>query len=351
MTMTLPSIASRVNMCLALPMPLEVVSYSSLKQWALCPRLGYLGQHLGLQPVDQPRTGALPFGSRVHLALELWGHSKWTVSPVAVWKKLMDREFEIAEELGWPHELDKESAMGQIMLEGFIDFLESEGIFASWTVISVEKKLHTDITIRLSDGQEVVVRMRGKLDLLSQRNTDGALFVEDYKTTASLTEDALQTKLDESQGPLYVILTRREAPEQWVAGFILTMLRKVKRGPSSKPPYYARHVEPYSESKLLAAEKNIRAEISQVSSVVDLLDSGANPNDVAPYRPSWACKTCPFRLPCREMQQGNFVGGERMLLDNYAVGNPLQRYEEDDRNTLAGLGLALHVKEPLALPQ
>lgn len=320
-------------------MPLEVVSYSSLKQYALCPRLGYLGQFLGLQPIEEQRTGALPFGSRVHLALQLWGESKWAISPIHIWKKLMDREFEIAEELGWPHQLDKESAMGQIMLEGFMDFLESEGVFASWTVVGVETKLSTVVTIRLDDGQEIDVVLRGKLDLLSQRNSDGALFVEDYKTTASLTEDSLQTKLNESQGPLYTILARRQAPEQWVAGFILTMLRKVKRGPTSKPPYYDRHIEPYSEAKLIAAERNIIAEVSQVSSTVDRLERGANPHDVAPYRVSWACKTCPFKNPCQEMQQGNFVGGERMLRDQYAVGNPLQRYEEDERNTLKGLNL------------
>lgn len=319
-------------------MPLEQVSYSSLKQWSLCPRLGYLGQHLGLQPIVEKRTGALPFGSRVHLALQLWGESGWHIPPVKIWHRLMDREFEIAEELGWENGLNEESNMGQAMLAGFEEWLEEEGIYAQWTVVGIEKKLSTILTIELEDGQQIDVQLRGKLDLLEQRNSDGALFVDDYKTTSSLTEDSIQTKLAESQLPLYVILARREAPEQWVAGGVLTQLRKVLRGPRSKPPFYHRLEVPFSEAKLAAAERNVRAEVSAMASIIEKVENGADQLDVAPYHPSWACKTCPFRLPCGEMQEGNFDGAERMLSDRYTVGNPLQRYEDEPQNTLEVLG-------------
>jgi hypothetical protein len=321
-------------------MPLKTVSYSSIKQWATCPRQGYLGQHLGLQRMDEPRTGAMPFGSRVHVALELFGKSHWRIAPALIWKKLMDREFEIAEEKGWPHNLDKESKLGQTMLEGFHDWMEEEGIFANWTVIGIEQKLHTVLTVRLDDGQEIDVRMQGKLDVRTQRNSDGAVFVDDYKTTASLSEDAIVAKLQESQGPLYTILERRQAPpDQWSAGFILTMLRKVQRGPRSNPPYYMRIVEPYSDAKLKAAERNIIAEITQIAGVVDKLEQGAPHLDVAPARAGWWCKTCPFRIPCMEMADGNVSGANRLILDNYVSGNPLARYDEDPANTLDALGL------------
>lgn len=319
-------------------MPLEQVSYSSLKQWSLCPRLGYLGQHLGLQPINQERTGALPFGSRVHLALQLWGESGWQIPPGKIWKRLMDREFEIAEEKGWADGLDKESVMGQIMLEGFDEWLEEQGIYSAWTVVGIETKLSTVLTIRLDDGQEIDVLLRGKLDLLEQRNSDGALFVDDYKTTSSLSEDSIQTKLSESQLPLYVILSRRQGLNQWIAGGVFTQLRKVLRGPRSKPPYYDRLEIPYSDAKLEAVERNITAEVSQVASIVEKLERGADHLDVAPYHPSWDCKTCPFRLPCQEMQEGNVGGADRMLENLYTVGNPLQRYEEDTSNTLEALG-------------
>ena len=319
-------------------MPLERISYSSLKQWSLCPRLGYLGQHLGLQPVSAPRTGAMPFGTRVHLALQLWGESGWTIPPVKIWHRLMDREFAIAEETGWEDGLDKESAMGAVMLEGFDEWLEEQGIYSQWTVVGIETKLSTVLTIELEDGQQIDIGLYGKLDLLEQRNSDGALFVDDYKTTSSLTEDSIQTKLSESQLPLYVILTRRQAPEMRVAGGVLTQLRKVLRGPRSKAPFYDRLEVPYSDAKLDAALRNVTAEASSIASIVDKVERGANHLDVAPYHPSWACKTCPFRLPCQEMQEGNFDGADRMLSDRYAEGNPLQRYEDDPQNTLEGLG-------------
>jgi hypothetical protein len=71
---------------------------------------------------------------------------------------------------------------------------------------------------------------------------------------------------------------------------------------------------------------------------VEKLERGANHLDIAPYHPSWACKTCPFKLPCDLMQDGNFYGADRMLEDRYAVGNPLARYEEDQYNSLEALG-------------
>jgi hypothetical protein len=319
-------------------MPLEVVSYSSLKQWSECPRSGFLGQHLGLRKFEEPRTGAMPFGGRIHTALELFGRSGWVISSARIWQKLMDREFEIAEESGWPNDLDKESAMGQVMLEGFEDWLEAQGIFSAWTVVGIEKKLSTTITIRLANGSEIDVLMRGKLDLLTQRNSDGALFVEDYKTTSSLTDDSIMAMQSESQGPIYTMLARRENPEQWVAGFILTMLRKVKRGPTSRPPYYQREVLPYSDAKLDAAMQNVTAQVQRVADIVEKIENGADHRDVAPYKPSWQCKTCPFRLPCYEMQEGNFDGAERMLLDLYVTDDPLRRYSQDDSLTLEALG-------------
>lgn len=320
-------------------MPLEVVSYSSLGQWSSCPRLGYFGQFLGLRPIHESRTGALPFGTRIHLALELFGKSGWTISAATIWQKLMDREFDLAEEFGKPDDLDKESKMGQIMLEGFERWLEEQGVYGHWKVVGIEVKLSTVLTIELESGEQIDILMRGKLDVLTEDQLSGDLYVEDYKTTSSLNEESKLTLLNESQGPLYVILKRRQPGQtQPVAGFILTMLRKVMRGPSSKPPFYERLVEPYPEGRLIAAEQNIRAQVDRVASIVQKLEDGADHRNVAPFQTSWKCRSCPFKLPCYEMQQGNFAGGERMLLDLYVVGNPLQRYEEDPANTLQGLG-------------
>jgi hypothetical protein len=293
-----------------------------------------------LEKKEQNRTGAMPFGSRIHTALELWGRSGWTIPAATIWQKLMDREWEIAEEMAFPPEdLDKESKMGQIMLEGFEQWLEEQGVYGHWKVVGIEVKLSTVLTIELESGQQIDVLLRGKLDVLSQDQLSGDLYVEDYKTTSSLTEESKLALLNESQGPMYVILERRQAGQtQRVSGFILTMLRKVMRGPSSKPPYYKRLVEPYTEDRLAAAEQNVIAQVDRVASIVGKLDAGADHRKVAPFQTSWQCKTCPYKLPCYEMQQGNFSGGERMLLDLYVKGNPLQRYEEDPANTLTGLG-------------
>lgn len=317
------------------------VSYSSLKQWASCPRAGYLGNYLQLQRIDQPRTGAMPFGTRVHTALELFNNSGWTVEPVKIWRKLMDREWDIAQDSGqMPWNLEKEDKLGFAILEGFWNWLEEEHVFAKWRIVHIEHKLATSIEIPLPDGRLVDIILKGKLDIVEQRLSDGAIFAGDYKTVGDLSETTISSRIAESQGPLYTILLRnQEDTSTWVAGFVLIMLRKVLRSARSNPPYYQRIELPYSNAKLDSAYRNIMAEATQVLDTIDRLDNGAHHLDVAPYRPSWQCQSCPFKNPCQEMQDGNIAGADRMLDDLYVVGDPMARYTEPSV-TLESLGLA-----------
>jgi hypothetical protein len=58
------------------------------------------------------------------------------------------------------------------------------------------------------------------------------------------------------------------------------------------------------------------------------LDRGADPRRVAYFQPSWACATCPFKLPCGLMQHTP-KSAEAMLSDLYTEHDVWSRYLDD----------------------
>jgi hypothetical protein len=279
----------------------------------------------------------LPFGSRVHLAFELWGNGKFK-SPAEAWRSIMDANWKEAEEQqlfteGWA----KEDKLGQTMLEGYPDWLEESGEAAKYEVIGVESKLATELPIELPDGRVLPMIVRGKLDRRLRRLSDGAIYTGDYKTAASLSEDTVGNLLQSPQQRLYLLLERFNGePGHWSAGFVLTVLRKVLRTAAAKPPFYANLRKDVSEADLAATWTNVTAMASEMMQVRDDLDNGASPHHVAPYLVSWECKTCPFRLPCFEMQNGNWQGASQMLADLYEVGDPFERYSDSEEVAAGG---------------
>ena len=313
-------------------MPLTQTSFSGIQKFAACPRAWYLAEFLGLQPIDAERVGPLPFGSRLHLALEIWNKSHWQQEITSIWRTIENREREVFDSLGyvWSDEAQKENRMGHAMLEGFADWMEEEGILADWEVIGVEVKYGMTVPITMHDGRTVDVVLRSKVDTKERDRRSGALYVQDYKSTSSLTEDSTEVTMSKMQGPLYVKQVRVAEPDEHVEGVIYTMLRKVLRGPRSKPPYYARLVDPLSESRIQATMSNARAQISRMAAVQDALETGARHSDVTPYQISWECKSCPFRRPCEMMRDGRMSGANAMLRGEFRRGDPLARYTEVD---------------------
>lgn len=313
-------------------MPLDSISYSGLRKADVCLRQWWALEYRGLQPRSTRPVGPLPFGSRFHLAVEVWAKSGWEVDVVAVWDWLMQREMVLDGENGDFNAADlaKEADLGRVMLEGWQEFVEEQGIDADYEVVDIEAKLSSDIEFTLAGGRKVTVRMKSKLDLILRHKEFGTYWVFDYKTAQSLSPDSLATATDTEQGPIYVIQFRRNRKGVEVAGFILGIARKVLRGPRSKPPYYAWEQVRLDDDALAAAEANTTAKIQRLVDIVDKLEQGAPHPLVVPYSISWACKDCAFRLPCAEMRSGNFEGAEDMISGEFVQGNPLQRYVEDD---------------------
>jgi hypothetical protein len=306
-----------------------VASFSDLGRFGQCRRAWWLGTYRRLRRIDEPPTGPLPFGSRIHSALEAF-YDGTVADPTTAWKALMSHEYAVDAANGSWHitDLDRESKLGHRMLEGYLEWLEAEGEDAAWDVIGVESKLHHWVTLTIQiDGvpHEVAVLFRGKIDRRLRRKSDGALYVGDFKTVQNFGEPAMLALELSPQGPMYAMLERQQDPSSDVRGVVYTLLRKVLRNPTAKPPFYKRLTVEINAATADAYKIRLIGAVEQLAQARVRLDRDEDPARVAFFQPGWWCSTCPFKLPCGLMQHTP-ESAEAMLDDLYTETDPWARY-------------------------
>jgi len=310
-----------------------VASYSDLGKHSQCKRAWYWGTYLKLKSVTEPQQGALPFGSRIHQALEAY-YDGTVETPVEAWGPLMEHAYAIAAAQGtFTDGLDKENKLGHTMLDGYLEWSEAEGTESRYKTISVETALTHLLELVVDTGggdlEPVTVLVRGKIDRRKLDTFTGAVYVDDFKTTASGLETALADLVRSPQPRLYLMLEKQSAPEdQWSAGFIVTLLRKVLRSARATPPFYYRHIQSVSPVELDMYQRRLEGSIADLVTTQRRLDRGEDPERAAHFSPGWWCKTCPFKDPCL-IRQDNPKGSDAMLADLYEQGDPWARYMGD----------------------
>lgn len=153
--------------------PYLSVSNTEIQTFQHCRRRWWLTYYRKLRPLEATVIGALPLGSRVHKALERY--YKKGEDPVFVYAALMQMDAGIAMETGQDMTtLASEGELGKLMLEGFLDWSQEEGIDAVYEVVGIEEMLST----RMLGGQ---VEVKGKLDLRIKDKRDGSHLLRDWK--------------------------------------------------------------------------------------------------------------------------------------------------------------------------
>jgi hypothetical protein len=301
-------------------------SYSDMQRFMSCPRSWYLGTYRRLRRKAEPPTGPLPFGGRIHTALELWEGDKGATPINIIWDTLMMYEYdEQRDRGGFLDGLDKENKLGLAMLEGYVEWANDET--ADWETLAVEAQLGDTITLEV-DGVAVDILVRGKLDRRLRRLSDGAVFIGDYKTVGNFGEPTIMGLEMSPQGRLYMMLDA-VAGKAWVAGVVYTLLRKVLRTAKANPPFYKRLVIPISPLDVAAYRYRMIGVLKNMILAKYELDSGMDHRIATPFQPSWQCATCPFKLPCAEYQSTGKEAAEQMLEDLYVAGDPFERYTDD----------------------
>lgn len=303
------------------------VTYSDLQTFQTCPRQWYFRVYRRLSQNRKPVTGALPLGGRVHSALE--AYEDGTVgSPVDAWDAMVAHDEAVMIASGMStDDLAKDHKLGRTMLEGFVEWESEVGFHDKYEVIGNETPMSSALV--LPEFPDVEIVTRGKLDRLLRRRMDGSLWVNDYKTMGTFSERDRMGLQRSPQSRMYVMLARQQMPEdQWVAGMVYSMLRKVLRTARANPPFYDVMEIPISDHDLEQYRIRLVAMTRRVVDTTAMLDSGVDHREAAYFHPSWQCQTCPFKHPCALMQDTSLEAAEDYIGDYYTEGDPWERYAD-----------------------
>lgn len=299
------------------------ISNSEIQVFKDCRRKWWLNYYRRLLPRQKSYTGPLALGSRIHDALDQY-YAKGTPLLEAHSALVMKDMAELESEFKDTYNLEAEADLGRIMLEGYLEWVDEEGIDASLDIISTEEK----ISMMLFDGK---VELQGKLDMRVRRKSDGVRMFRDFKTVGgSFADFANQAQMNE-QILTYMLLEHAQntSPEERSEGGIFTMLKKVKRTANAKPPFYDQIEVRHNVFTMRSFWQRIHGTISDLMAVRKGLDDGGDPNFLAYPTPSKDCKwKCQFYTVCPLIDDGS--AAEAAISEMYEVADPYARYKTED---------------------
>jgi RecB family exonuclease len=296
------------------------ISNSEIQTFKDCRRRWWFSYYRRLKPKQQEFTGALALGSRIHEALDQYYSSDMELDLLEIHSKLVEADRKILmDAYRDTSDLESEAELGHIMLSGYLEWVEEEGIDVELERISNEEI----ISMPMFDGR---VELQGKLDMRVRRKSDGARMFRDFKTVGgSFTEFGSTAHMNEQILTYMVLEAAQNKNGERSDGGIFTMLKKVKRTANAKPPFYQQIEVRHNIYALRNFWKRLTGAVGDMLSVRDQLDAGADHQIVAYPKPSRDCKwKCQFFSVCPLMDDGS--AAEAAIEDSFAVGNPYDYY-------------------------
>jgi len=294
------------------------ISNSEIQTFKDCRRKWWLSYYRRLQPQNSNYTGALALGTRIHAALDAYYSTGEPLLDAHSRFVQIDKQT-LLEQYRDTVDLDTEAELGRIMLEGYLEWVNENGIDAELEMISTEEI----ISMPMFDGS---VELQGKLDMRVRRKADGVRMFRDFKTVGgSFTEFGALAHMNE-QILTYMILEAAQNKEgERCEGGIFTMLKKVKRTANAKPPFYDQIEVRHNTFALRSFWNRIHGTVSDMMGVRKALDDGADHFYVAYPRPSRDCKwKCQFFAICPLFDDGS--AAEHAISELYKVDDPYAYY-------------------------
>ncbi len=304
-------------------------SNSELSTFKWCKRNWWLAyyQRLGLQRADPVSAAGL--GTLVHLGLEVWYETGDSDAAVGQVRLRSDGDLaHFAENEHKVAKITKQVTLAVVMLEGYFEWLEDTGADQGLETIGVETIV--DVPAVGLPG----VHLLGKLDRRVRREIDGATLFMDHKTVQSIDQTVAQAYLS-PQFRHYHLLEYLEALNtgsgERTDGVLINMLRKVGRGKTAKPPFYAREEVHHNPHVLRSHWTHVIGEILEILETREALDVGADHHSVVPPSPGRDCEwRCIFRPICPMFDDGGDV--RTVIQLSYTETDPLSRYGDDDES-------------------
>lgn len=298
-----------------------IITHSDISQFLTCRRQWYYNYVLDYRP-PEPLTGPLALGTRVHAALEAY-YTGQTSNPVA-WideKGKADLEaLDYADNVKpWDlTQMYEDMIIGRNCIKLYMEWLEETGADANYKVVSSEEK----VEIPILDGRVI---LRGKVDILWEDVSSGLLCVNDFKTTADWGGD-LRGQLERSyQHWCYLIGMQYLYPERIVECAQYTVLRKVKKIPTTPPkaPLIQRFTVPSTRRSL----KMKTRQIERIAQEMLYLRDQEDPAIFYPT-PNKACSWCPYKSPCDIADESPEASLALLANGGYVQGTRYDRYKE-----------------------
>src|SRR5215469_10422802 len=329
------------------------VSGSETDLWDRCRRRWLTEYYWGFLPADPSPLGALNFGNRVHLALE--GHFGYGADPLwildVIYAAEMERHADLADKLAADLEKSK------IMVEGLLEWMKAEGHYTSFQVVETEKEVR--VPLPGFDG----VDLRAKLDQVGRDTGSGLFSFLDWKTGAEFTvaEMVRQSPQMRRYSLIQWLATGHPPPRPGqglpvpyseggpplVLGGIVATLKKVKRSPQSKPPYY--QWDPFFHTAEIMATTllGVQQTVSEILNARRVLDEARDSREQVDFiqrsllKPTWITHDCRWSCPlakgaCGLMDDGSAWVEHFVSSGAYVQGDPYERYTRGSVAALVG---------------
>ena len=305
-----------------------VITNSELRTWQTCHRKWWLSYGLGFAPNPdlEPATGVMHLGSSIHLALEAW--YGYDIDPLQALNWIYSEDI-----YTFPDEteaLEKELMLAKIMTEGYCAWAAAEGVDAGLKILGVEQVIEHELSIA---GHPVI--LRGKLDQLVQRESNGALLARDLKTVGSVNQ---ATKLRfSSQLRFYAMIQAMKAKAagkgELVTGGEYLLIARSKRTSRATPPFYARVEVPLNRHDLASEWAKTQEIIMEIVEARKRLESGEDHHSVVyAHQGDWCFWSCAFNAVCPLFDDGSRA--IEMVQAHFIKQDALYYYEADRMNLL-----------------
>jgi len=299
------------------------LSNSELQTFKDCRRRWWLTYYRRLQPKYKDSTGALALGTRIHAALDEYYTSGTPL--LQAHSNLLNAEKELLlADFRDVSELEKEGELGHIMLEGYLQWNEEEGIDADLEMISTEET----IIMPMFNGE---VELQGKLDMRVRRKADGVRMFRDFKTVGGSLSDFANLAPMNEQILTYMLLEQsKDGGAERSDGGIFTMLKKVRRSAAAKPPFYDQIEVRHNIFTLRSFWDRIHGTVTDLMRVRTALDAGESPAFHAYPSASRDCKwKCKFYSVCTLIDDGS--AAEQAISEMFVEADPYAYYGEEKK--------------------
>jgi len=299
------------------------ISNSEIQTYKDCKRKWWLSYYRRLQPKSKQMTGALALGSRIHEALDMY-YSK-EIPLLEAHAQLIRQDHATLElENRDTYDLDSEAELGRIMLEGYLQWVEENGIDAELEMISTEEV----ISMPLLDGK---VELQGKIDMRVRRKGDGVRMFRDFKTVGgSFTDFTSMAHMNEQILTYMMLETAQNKEGERSEGGIFTMLKKVKRSANARPPFYEQMEVRHNVFALRSFWQRIHGTLADMLNSREMLDKGSDHRFVVYPRPSRDCKwKCQFFSICPMFDDGS--AAEAAIEDAFESADPYAYYGNEEK--------------------